>query len=402
MSSILIANNQRECQKLTMSGDNESREHIFGYLSKSASEIQSENTMSSFFTSLLTHDEVYLDSATIELVTNTIGVSNTIKLLDNDILRVTFGLDEFTIGIKQNSYSLHSLSPPWSTFEGFEEVVNTEDNHRNPDYKRLLQFIENKSVMSPIDSKNATVLEVVRDLKNTTVKDDFCITSNSIIDINQLDIFRILRMSEAAKGLIVQNKLGIDSIYQDRFSKQYINTKLGSFSSVVGNDAVKTFDNILNLKGIPNLYQLYKKGVIDIDDILKCRNKFSAGLFRTWFESEDYNEKDIVKILINNPTKEKKATKLIRFLYPNIVGLISPISGVASAAIDSYLVSHLLNGWQPSLFLDDVLGKSIDNKIQLYESKIKKEQMIKRFGSINRNDSCPCQSGKKFKKCHGK
>jgi uncharacterized protein YecA (UPF0149 family) len=53
------------------------------------------------------------------------------------------------------------------------------------------------------------------------------------------------------------------------------------------------------------------------------------------------------------------------------------------------------------LFLDDVLKTTIDEKIRLFDRKSKMEEFVKRFGSIDRNESCPCQSGKKFKRCHG-
>ncbi|NQZ11473.1 MAG: SEC-C domain-containing protein [Algicola sp.] len=49
--------------------------------------------------------------------------------------------------------------------------------------------------------------------------------------------------------------------------------------------------------------------------------------------------------------------------------------------------------------MDDFLKSNIDLLINKQERLIKKHEIIKRFGAVNRND--PCQSGLKFKKCHG-
>jgi preprotein translocase subunit SecA len=67
-----------------------------------------------------------------------------------------------------------------------------------------------------------------------------------------------------------------------------------------------------------------------------------------------------------------------------------------------YIVNKLVEGWSPTLFLDDVYKRKIDQLITTTEISEKRKQIVKRFGNVGRNDPCPCQSGKKFKYCHGK
>ena len=210
-----------------------------------------------------------------------------------------------------------------------------------------------------------------------------------------------MRLSDVAQNLVIQSKLKITSLNQDGYAKKYINTKLGALTSLVGNEPTQTFSNIISKKGIPDIYHLFKSGVIDIDDILMCRNSFNGGIFRNWLESIDYEESVVLEKLINK-NSQSSVNKFIRYLYPNIFGLISPLAGAAAGAFDSYIMNRVMNGWSPSLFLDDVLKENIDNKVRLFEQKKKREEFIQRFGSVGRNDVCPCQSGKKYKKCHGR
>ena len=274
-------------------------------------------------------------------------------------------------------------------------------NSKNCDFNTIIQFVDNSSTNFDEATTELGIKEVVSDLSNSKIKTDFGLYSNSITEVEPIDTLRILRLSDVAQNLVVQSKLKITSMYQDGYANKYINTKLGALASLVGNEPTQKFANIINKKGIPDIYHLYKKGVIDIDDILLCRNSFNGGIFRNWLESVDYDESSILEVLINK-NSQSKMIKFIRYLYPNVFGLISPIAGAAAGAFDSYIMNRVMDGWSPSLFLDDVLKDNIDNKIRLFEQKNKRDEFIKRFGSIPRNDLCPCQSGKKYKKCHGR
>jgi uncharacterized protein YecA (UPF0149 family) len=53
-----------------------------------------------------------------------------------------------------------------------------------------------------------------------------------------------------------------------------------------------------------------------------------------------------------------------------------------------------------------VLGRQEDSSLSEQNQKDNKSVSLpvanKEFSSVGRNDPCPCGSGKKFKKCHGK
>lgn len=403
MTSILIANSPSQNARIFgKSAQNDVIEVLYGYHTKEDLKQQENSVLSAIFTSFLTHDTIYLKPQTLSLMINSIGVSEVSKLFDNKIFKVCFGLDDFVIKLNEDTPSLKLSQFQWSNMEGFEKQTAKIKNSNSKDMNKLFQFIDNSSITSDPETSKIIESEIITDITSPKLNVKLGLNSESISNVNPLDFYRLLRVSDVAQGLVLQNKLNIGSIYQDGFSKQYINTKLGAFSSISGNDSIQTFSNIMDLKGLPDLFKLYSKGIITIDDILRCRNTFNGGVFRKWFASEDYDENKVIQSLLNKTTSDKGISKFIRFLYPNIAGIINPVLGAASAAVDSYIVSRVIDGWSPSLFLDDVLKTKVDDKVRIFESKKKKEQFVNRFGSVERNEPCPCQSGKKYKKCHGK
>ena len=97
-----------------------------------------------------------------------------------------------------------------------------------------------------------------------------------------------------------------------------------------------------------------------------------------------------------------KLTNPLRFIGSNLIGLLGFIPGLAASAFDSFILDKISKGWHPNFFLDDVLKKEIDKCIDNYGNKRKIEKIKSTFSGVGRNDLCPCGSGKKIKKCHGK
>jgi len=399
MTSILIANTPSKKLILTTREAESDRrvKSLIGYHSENDIKLQDHNVITAIFASILTHETIYIKPITVGYLLDTIGFSDTLKLFENKILKVCFGLDEFSLRLDDKILSLDFMRTPISKMEGFEQKITKSKIIKPSEFNKLLQFIDNSSIESNTEISKIIRSELITDITLPA----FGFNSESIENINPVDRYHLLRVSDVAQGLVLQNKLGINSIYQDGFSKKYINTKLGAYSSILGNDSIQTFSNIMNSKGLPDIYKLYSKGVVTLDHILECRNTYNGGIFRKWFASEDYDESKVIRALINKPNKDKHSTKFIRFLYPTIAGLINPALGFGAALADSFLVGRILDGWSPSLFLDNVLKSNIDNKVKVFERKVQRDQFIKRFGSIGWNDPCPCQSGKKYKKCHG-
>lgn len=264
----------------------------------------------------------------------------------------------------------------------------------------MLQYADNAIV--GVSSEFGKLKE--RELKNDLVKNTFApigLETTSLDDVRPQDALKLLRLADTTDLLLLQHSLGIESIVQDGFVKQYMDIKLGPLVSEMHKDTLTTFSKVTSLKGIPDIYKLYKHGTIDMDSIMSCRASLNGGLFRQWYASTDYDENTVLSLLIQKGVKESVLRKLARIVYPNLIGIINPIAGVAAEVVDSFIVGKLLEGWSPSLFLDDVLKNSVDRQIAIAEESQKRKEIIARFGKVDRNALCPCQSGKKFKNCHG-
>lgn len=401
MSSILITNKMAPKTLIHAEAVADKKDKIqfyFGYLNEgSETNAAAKELLSSFFMSLITHDKIYLRPSDFSVVLAELGSGDTLKLLDRKIISTVFGTDELVIRREPGLLSLSYMKFEWSELDGFEKRI--AKSLLGGVKSKVIQFVENSSVRA--DALSPTVMhELGKDLERESFRSGLDIFTSKTSKINPDDGYKVLRLAECAQSLILQNHLDADSLYQDAQVRNYAEAKFGAFSNLATKDPIVGFEKVLNLKGIPDIYPLYKKGVVSLDDILRCREKFNGGVFRKWYANVDFDNEELVAQLLS-PAKQSAGSKLVRLLYPNIIGVFSPILGLAASAADSYLLDKLVSGWKPSLFLDDVLKSSIDEKIKEFGRKTKQKEMIDRFGSIGRNEACPCQSGKKFKKCHG-
>ena len=169
-------------------------------------------------------------------------------------------------------------------------------------------------------------------------------------------------------------------------------------------DGVTGIQSILKKKGFPDLGELFVDQVIDLEDILKLRNRLQGKLFRFWTLNDAYEEEQMQQDIMNSvhSVLQSKLMGAVRFITCNALGLINPAIGLASSAVDSFVLNKVLRGWHPNFFLDEKMKKSIDECIKRKEQEDKKTLLRERFKDVGRNDPCPCGSGKKFKRCHGK
>lgn len=402
MTSILIANTGIPISEYTATAQEGSYVigFIQGYFNEKEALEQSAQTLGSFFNSLITHDKTYITLHTLSLLLENIKTDELLTLLENQIIAPCFGLGD-NVAVKNNTtYALSTIYRESNDINRVERGLARKISSDSVKFKTIIQYIENSAKTLPQQINEHAVQDIVSDLSNKKLRSALNIDSELITEIKEYDTYKALRIADIAQTLIVQCELKITSLFQDGYSSNYINAKLGNIYSHVGNDPTQTFTNIMDKKGVPDLFLLYQRGVISIEDIVKIRNNFQGGIFRKWLESADYDESEVIKALINRKN-ESSLSKFIRFIYPNVVGLAEPITGLAASAIDSYIVSKLVEGWSPSLFLDNVLKNAVDRKIESHERQKRKEEFISRFGFIERNQLCPCQSGKKFKKCHG-
>jgi hypothetical protein len=404
MTKILISNFPQSAQLVGAVNDaGEKVEFHVGYEDVEKSKEVLTSAMSSFFISLLVHDEIYITISDFHAIIAAIGPAAAISLLERKILKFVPPLPESVIvkaGPTSSTMSFNSVGLAEDAMVRFERLINSSKTIKASEKPALVQYVDNAKIEKQTEVEKLWTKELANDLEKQTFK-QLGITTESLNNVNAADTFKLIRISEITKQLILQNRLNIDSISQDGFVQQYLGHKMGALTPVSAKDSLWSFKKISELKGIPDLYDLFKRGTITIDNILDCRDKYSGGLFRKWYSSTDYDEQNVLMALVNTSVKEAPWIKAARVIYPNVIGLMGPLPGLVASAVDSYIVGKILAGWNPSLFLDDVYKSKIDQCIARKEVSDRRAQIMQRYGKVDRNSPCPCQSGKKFKRCHG-
>jgi len=223
---------------------------------------------------------------------------------------------------------------------------------------------------------------------------------NNINNLSYKDTFQTLRLYEIIDSFLLQDKHGLTNSLVDEYGQKYLESKFVSINKDNALNKINLFSDISARKRIPNFYHMYQKGSLEIDDFLDMRESFDSQLFRYWFLNADNSDEEIFYQLLKNH-KTNIATNLIKWIIPTIIGVLNTPLGIASSAVENFFISKILQGWHPNFFLDDVLSNKLNNLEGKFEFEKKSKIIRERVKGIQRNDLCPCQSGKKFKKCHG-
>jgi hypothetical protein len=247
--------------------------------------------------------------------------------------------------------------------------------------------------------------EVDCDLNAPFIRNSLLAKNANIKNFNLFDYFIIRHVVNLNRTLAYQHELDINFLEATEFSKELVRFKFSPLFSDKFNDLSREpiFKKILEIKSIPDLAGLYKKKILSIDEIINIRNKKDATYFRKWYNEKGGNELDVMADLTASLPQSNRILNHLRFILPELIGFANNIIGLAVEIADNYFLDKFINkAWHPNFFLDNTLGSLIDKEIRKRQQGEKSSEIKMRFGSIGRNDKCPCGSGRKFKKCHGK
>lgn len=274
-----------------------------------------------------------------------------------------------------------------------------------PEAQALLYLIDEKKMV--VDQEQIIDLarnETLNDLKNWQFAAENSILRTNGIGLTEFHQLNILRLHELNTVAVTAGLLGADALKTDGQISELMSHKCASVFAGQLRDGVSGIQSILRKKGFPDLGELFVNSIIDLEDILKLRESLQGKLFRYWALKDGYEEA-LMQQDIMNSVHNVLGTKLsnaVRFVACNALGLLSSVSGVVASAFDSFILNKVAQGWHPNFFLDDNVKVTIDARIKEKEEEAKEALILERFKGVGRNDPCPCGSGKKFKKCHGK
>jgi len=376
---------------------NKTEFRYLGFIDKKSYPDLLQNSMEKFFISLILYKKIYISDKDFLEVLKVIGIKDALKLLERKVVNIIYRHEDPHVIV-------HRSTNPLITKIGYEiqpikrigSLHYLEKNYQkfsvDESYKsKIIQYFENAHVN--LDDMDEDIY-----LKNITfLKGEL---QNNINNLSYKDTFQTLRLYEIIDSFLLQDKHGLTNSLVDEYGQKYLESKFVSINKDNALNKINLFSDISARKRIPNFYHMYQKGSLEIDDFLDMRESFDSQLFRYWFLNADNSDEEIFYQLLKNH-KTNIATNLIKWIIPTIIGVLNTPLGIASSAVENFFISKILQGWHPNFFLDDVLSNKLNNLEGKFEFEKKSKIIRERVKGIQRNDLCPCQSGKKFKKCHG-
>ena len=422
-SKILLSNYPRFRENVPFQkvGSDETVDLLYGYDIKVDVHQVTLQIINDLLTAILTYDHVYIEGHHIWDVLSVFGSVNLEKLLRGGILHFIpdnklspvmmkrkdgvwrpdfFGYASGVYGDNGNLI-FKATQQEWGSIE----TTFYDKGIKGQDAQAFLYLVdEHKKAVDQEQVRELALKETLDDLRN-----ELFVTENSIMRTNNLGQtefhqLNILRLHELNTVAVIAGLLGTDAVKTDGQISELMTRKCASVFSEKMKDGVTSVQSIFRKKGFPDFGELFANNVIDLEDILRLRNSLQGKIFRSWAVHDDYDETQMQMDIMNSVHSllGSKISGAIRFVTCNAIGLISSVTGVAVSAFDSFILNKVVQGWHPNFFLDDKVKERIDKCIKEKEQEEKEALLRERFKGVGRNEPCPCGSGKKFKRCHGK
>ncbi|QXU43467.1 SEC-C metal-binding domain-containing protein [Pedobacter sp. D749] len=383
---------------------------FFGQQAPELEAFEKQHGLSRLLTALLTHDELVIRLDILEPVIELLGITNTLYLFRQGILRIIDDGGTSTAFLPNDGVNM-LMNFSNSTALQLDAIHGRlKAKHTGAKVREMLDHLIFLADHTRIEVDGEWVSELVTredasDLKNGRLTRllgfEGSYTTTLVSDGDTLPLYRL---NQSNKSLIYQQELGLTTLSTEFGTREIMSGKLGGYMAGKTPDPIALFKEIGTMKQLPDLANLYLNGVITIKAIVDMRGERDGRKFREWLESEDYKRTEVIKILASSARKggAQGWLKHLRWLVPNLIGWFNTPAGVAVSAVDSYVVNNLLSGWHPNLFLDDVLTVGLEKHQKTARQLRDASSAARRAGKkIARNDLCPCGSGKKLKKCHG-
>ncbi|MET0016218.1 hypothetical protein [Oscillibacter sp.] len=326
---------------------------------------------SDVITSLLLYDRIYIKIMRLSNFIDVFGLRDTSMLLEANILKVVDdkGFVSPLIENDNNTFGFGAMFEYVDLLKNIEEKLEILYPSSNDEITKVLYLAESKSVKLISEDFHNKILNEL-EIEFSKNKNKLFKSSKDVKNISPKDIVNVQRIISLNECLLYGEALKAKNMIFDGFVKSYLQIKFSPYLSKE-NDGLEIFGKMLILKRVPDLGKLYLKNVITIKDILQIRNNINGKKFRQWYLDKNYSEDEFIsELLKKGKTDSNILTKLLRWSIPNMIGLANPVLGIEASGIDSFIIEKIIKGWNPNIFLDDVLKRAIDKKNADY-NKIK-------------------------------
>lgn len=292
------------------------------------------------------------------------------------------------------------FSGPFGNVENWMYQRGMASSERNA-IEILLE--ENSASIDTASLEAKAMAETERDLQSFDFLTDpeFYRVRDGNAEYNMLSTLRLHHLNTLS---VVAATMEADGLKTDGAIASLMRKKTRSVLSRAIPDGVEALNAVSLQKGFPDLGQLVFDGVISLNDLLKLRKSMQGRMFRYWAASDKYEEELMRKDIMNSVQSvlTGRIGTALRMMVCSLVGIAGFLPGLVASATDSFIVNKIAGGWHPNMFLDDKLKRLIDDRIAAQGKARAAAEATARFKGVQRNDPCPCGSGKKFKYCHGR
>ncbi len=367
---------------------------------------------------LLTYDEVYVLGDNIKDVCQVWGPDYLKELLRLKLIKPIPDVGMNPVLIRESGGKYHPdffgyasgcknlVTGETANFEGpFGHVENWLLKKGMPTSERnaLVYLLEENAAQFDSSLQPKIIEEMNRDMNSPAFLSDnsFFRVNQGTIELNTLSALRLFHLDAFS---VIAAGLRLDGLKADGAISDLIQRKTLSVLAHPIPDGAEALSSIIQQKGFPDLGQLFVDNVIGLDDILKLRDSINGRQFRYWAKRNEYEEELMHQEVMNSvqTVLGSRISLVGRALACSIFGIMGFVPGLMASLMDSFVINEIARGWHPNLFLDEKLKALLDTRIAEHQKALQKEAIASRFIGVNRNDPCPCGSGKKFKNCHGK
>ena len=350
--------------------------------------------------------------------------------LESDLLKAL--MDDRAIEIYNNygiKAGMSSFTDEDPIILGFYQNKSFDSEKYLVEYQRIYNYkfsdvnlksiLNNLTKLKSIDVNEGWIKalneEIIKDLNNRAIIENLGLINDGKIINRDRDYNQFLynRLAYLNLYLSIGNELKIRDVALPVEIQTLLDAKIGAYIKSPNTNIHDGYTQIIEETGIMDMSLLVTNGVLSLYDIFEIRKDKKSIDFRIWLKkaSSSSETRDIVEMYnqanslgdILNVSREKNYMKTLKFVVPTLVGFIPLVGGCISNLIGTKMyISDMVNSnYKPKIFVESYLKELIDHKMLEYKIRSENDYFIKVHGKISRNDSCPCGSGKKYKKCHG-
>lgn len=195
-------------------------------------------------------------------------------------------------------------------------------------------------------------------LTNNRIRAFLEIESENLFDISEKETWSVVRLCLFERSLVWANYLKTDEIILEDEAKFYLMQKNNTIPEQSLNDEMNKF---LFARNIPNLSLLYYNKIIDIKKIIQVRDNVFGGLYRDWLQTNNYNLKELERVLLGS-SLTPQTEKWLRWGLVTITGLVFPVATGLAISLLNEIIPSFQNKNIPNIFFDQVLSKAFNTR----------------------------------------